>query len=120
MDSLQRLKDVLSEVECKQQAITGGLSDPSKVEKALQQTKVILTFTLKQGSCLFCHCHPLLSVPFLRGRLFSEVMKILLSGKSAMEQYLEAASACLCHAVPLLQVLPVALPQCGVGWMPLW
>lgn len=35
---------MLSEVECKQQAIASGLSDPSKVEKALQQTKVILTF----------------------------------------------------------------------------
>uniref|UniRef100_A0A8B9TBQ8 Utrophin n=1 Tax=Anas platyrhynchos TaxID=8839 RepID=A0A8B9TBQ8_ANAPL len=41
VDSLQRLKDVLSEVECKQQAIAGGLSDPSKVEKALQQTKAV-------------------------------------------------------------------------------
>ncbi|XP_040409214.1 utrophin isoform X6 [Cygnus olor] len=41
VDSLQRLKDVLSEVECKQQAIAGGLSDPSKVEKALQQTKTV-------------------------------------------------------------------------------
>lgn len=44
LGSLQRLKDVLSEVECKQQAIASGLSDPSKVEKALQQTKVILIF----------------------------------------------------------------------------
>lgn len=111
---------MLSEVECKQQAIAGGLSDPSKVEKALQQTKVILTFTLKQGSCLFCHRPPLLSIPFQQGRVFSEVMKVLLSGKSVTEQCLEAASAGLCHAVPLLQVLPVALPQCGVGWMPLW
>ncbi|KAM9195436.1 utrophin [Mergus octosetaceus] len=41
VDSLQRLKDVLREVECKQQAIAGGLSDPSKVEKALQQTKTV-------------------------------------------------------------------------------
>ncbi|XP_035177757.1 utrophin isoform X2 [Oxyura jamaicensis] len=41
VDSLQRLKDVLSEVECKQQAIASGLSDPSKVEKALQQTKTV-------------------------------------------------------------------------------
>lgn len=118
MDSLQRLKDVLSEVECKQQAIAGGLSDPSKVEKALQQTKVILPFTLKQGSCLFCHCHPLLSIPFQRGRVFSEVMKMLLSGKCVMEQCLEAASGGLCLALPFLQVLPVACPH--VGWMPSW
>ncbi|XP_072186986.1 utrophin isoform X1 [Excalfactoria chinensis] len=41
LGSLQRLKDVLSEVECKQQAIASGLSDPSKVEKALQQTKTV-------------------------------------------------------------------------------
>uniref|UniRef100_A0A8C9FIP8 Calponin-homology (CH) domain-containing protein n=1 Tax=Pavo cristatus TaxID=9049 RepID=A0A8C9FIP8_PAVCR len=41
LGSLQRLKDVLNEVECKQQAIASGLSDPSKVEKALQQTKTV-------------------------------------------------------------------------------
>lgn len=57
LGSLQRLKDVLSEVECKQQAIASGLSDPSKVEKALQQTKVILIFFFllcaekPQGGC---------------------------------------------------------------------
>ncbi|KAF1641079.1 Utrophin, partial [Eudyptes chrysocome] len=41
VDSLQQLKDMLSELECKQQSIASGLSDPSKVEKALQQAKTI-------------------------------------------------------------------------------
>ncbi|XP_055570491.1 utrophin isoform X4 [Falco cherrug] len=41
VDSLQRLKDMLGELERKQQAITGGLSEPSKVEKALQQAKTV-------------------------------------------------------------------------------
>ncbi|XP_068794941.1 utrophin isoform X5 [Struthio camelus] len=41
LDSLKRLKDMLSEVECKQQSIMSGVNDPSKVEKALQQTKTI-------------------------------------------------------------------------------
>ncbi|NWU96524.1 UTRO protein, partial [Upupa epops] len=41
VDSLQQLKDVLKELECKQQSITSGLSDPSKVEKALGQAKTI-------------------------------------------------------------------------------
>uniref|UniRef100_A0A8C0BZ14 Utrophin n=1 Tax=Buteo japonicus TaxID=224669 RepID=A0A8C0BZ14_9AVES len=41
VDSLQRLKDTLSELECKQQSIAGGLSEPSKVEKALQQAKAV-------------------------------------------------------------------------------
>ncbi|XP_061327414.1 utrophin isoform X1 [Pezoporus flaviventris] len=40
VDSLQRLKDTLRELECQQQSITSGLSEPSKVEKALQQAKV--------------------------------------------------------------------------------
>lgn len=44
VDSLQQLKDMLSELECKQQSIASGLSDPSKVEKALQQAKVTLNF----------------------------------------------------------------------------
>ncbi|KAM6083392.1 utrophin [Chlamydotis macqueenii] len=39
VDSLQRLKNVLSELECQQQSIASGLSEPSKVEKALQQAK---------------------------------------------------------------------------------
>ncbi|KFO07584.1 Utrophin, partial [Balearica regulorum gibbericeps] len=41
VDSLQRLKDTLSELQCKQQSIASGLSDPSKVEKALQQAKAV-------------------------------------------------------------------------------
>ncbi|NXL56302.1 UTRO protein, partial [Chordeiles acutipennis] len=40
-ESLQRLKEVLSELEHKQQPMAGGLSDPSKVEKALQQAKTL-------------------------------------------------------------------------------
>nr|XP_009930413.1 PREDICTED: utrophin [Opisthocomus hoazin] len=39
--SLQRLKDALSELECRQQSLASGLSDPSKVEQALQQAKVV-------------------------------------------------------------------------------
>ncbi|NXE75481.1 UTRO protein, partial [Cochlearius cochlearius] len=41
VDSLQRLKDTLRELECRQQSIASGLSDPSKVEKALQQAKTV-------------------------------------------------------------------------------
>ncbi|NWX97649.1 UTRO protein, partial [Nothoprocta ornata] len=41
LDSLKRLKDMLSELECKQQSIMSGVNDPSKVEKALQQTKAV-------------------------------------------------------------------------------
>ncbi|NXT35817.1 UTRO protein, partial [Pelecanoides urinatrix] len=41
VDSLQRLRGTLSELECKQQSIASGLSDPSEVEKALQQAKVV-------------------------------------------------------------------------------
>ncbi|NXU26361.1 UTRO protein, partial [Thalassarche chlororhynchos] len=41
VDSLQQLKDTLSELECKQQSIASGLGDPSEVEKALQQAKVV-------------------------------------------------------------------------------
>ncbi|XP_065691443.2 utrophin isoform X1 [Patagioenas fasciata] len=41
LDSLQQLKEMLSELECKQQSITSGLSDPSKIEKALQQAKTV-------------------------------------------------------------------------------
>ncbi|XP_033917143.1 utrophin isoform X1 [Melopsittacus undulatus] len=41
VDSLQQLKDMLRELECQQQSITSGLSEPSKVEKALQQAKVV-------------------------------------------------------------------------------
>ncbi|XP_059689241.1 utrophin [Gavia stellata] len=41
VDSLQRLKDTLSELEGKQQSIASGLSDPSKVEKALKQAKTV-------------------------------------------------------------------------------
>ncbi|XP_027487780.1 utrophin isoform X4 [Corapipo altera] len=41
VESLQQLKDTLSELEGKQQSITGELSEPSKVEKALQQAKAL-------------------------------------------------------------------------------
>ncbi|XP_071405486.1 utrophin isoform X5 [Pithys albifrons albifrons] len=41
VESLQRLKDTLSELEAKQQSIASGLSEPSKVEKALQQAKTV-------------------------------------------------------------------------------
>ncbi|NXE56554.1 UTRO protein, partial [Casuarius casuarius] len=41
LDSLKRLKDTLSELECKQQSIMSGVNDPSKVEKALQQAKTV-------------------------------------------------------------------------------
>ncbi|XP_017669206.1 PREDICTED: utrophin isoform X2 [Lepidothrix coronata] len=41
VESLQRLKDTLSELEGKQQSIAGELSEPSKVEKALQQAKAL-------------------------------------------------------------------------------
>ncbi|NXH14738.1 UTRO protein, partial [Bucco capensis] len=41
VDTLQQLKDTLSELECKQQSIASGLSEPSKVEKALQQAKTL-------------------------------------------------------------------------------
>uniref|UniRef100_A0A8B9PFS1 Utrophin n=1 Tax=Apteryx owenii TaxID=8824 RepID=A0A8B9PFS1_APTOW len=41
LDSLKRLKDMLSELERKQQSIMSGVNDPSKVEKALQQTKAV-------------------------------------------------------------------------------
>lgn len=47
VECLQQLKDVLSELEGKQHTIVSGLSEPSKVENALQQTKVTLTFALK-------------------------------------------------------------------------
>ncbi|NXM30563.1 UTRO protein, partial [Oxyruncus cristatus] len=41
VESLQRLKDTLSELEGKQQSIASELSEPSKVEKALQQAKAL-------------------------------------------------------------------------------
>ncbi|NXB71148.1 UTRO protein, partial [Donacobius atricapilla] len=41
VQSLQQLKDVLSELEGKQHSISSGLSEPSKVEKALQQAKTV-------------------------------------------------------------------------------
>ncbi|XP_030302441.1 utrophin [Calypte anna] len=41
MGALQQLKETLRELECRQQPITSGLSDPSKVEKALQKAKTI-------------------------------------------------------------------------------
>lgn len=53
VDSLQRLKDTLSELECKQQSIAGGLSEPSKVEKALQQAKVTLNLRAAARKLLF-------------------------------------------------------------------
>ncbi|NWS95132.1 UTRO protein, partial [Mionectes macconnelli] len=41
VESLQRLKDTLSDLEGKQQSIASELSEPSKVEKALQQAKAL-------------------------------------------------------------------------------
>ncbi|NWT26977.1 UTRO protein, partial [Cardinalis cardinalis] len=41
VESLQQLKDALSELEGKQHCIASGLSEPSKVESALQQAKTI-------------------------------------------------------------------------------
>ncbi|NXD76636.1 UTRO protein, partial [Halcyon senegalensis] len=41
VDSLQLLKDMLSELDCKQQSISSGLTELSKVEKALQQAKTV-------------------------------------------------------------------------------
>ncbi|XP_009978227.1 PREDICTED: utrophin-like, partial [Tauraco erythrolophus] len=41
VDALQQLKDALGELEREQQSIASGLSDPSKVEKALQQAKTV-------------------------------------------------------------------------------
>uniref|UniRef100_A0A663MQL5 Utrophin n=1 Tax=Athene cunicularia TaxID=194338 RepID=A0A663MQL5_ATHCN len=41
VNSLQQLKDTLSKLECKQQSVVTGLSEPSKVEKALQQAKTV-------------------------------------------------------------------------------
>lgn len=97
VDSLQQLKDTLSELECKQQSITSGLSEPSKVEKALQQAKVTLTFALKQGSCLFSCCH----FPFFC-LVFSGVTNMLLGGKSIREWCMKAASGnCLLKAESL-------------------
>lgn len=40
LESLQQLKDMLGELEGKQLSIASGLSEPSKVESALQQAKV--------------------------------------------------------------------------------
>lgn len=50
VESLQQLKDVLGELEGKQHSMTSGLSEPSKVESALQQAKVTLPLSLKQGN----------------------------------------------------------------------
>ncbi|XP_027543095.1 utrophin isoform X2 [Neopelma chrysocephalum] len=41
VESLQQLKDALSELEGKQESIASELSEPSKVEKALQQAKAL-------------------------------------------------------------------------------
>ncbi|NWZ61735.1 UTRO protein, partial [Acrocephalus arundinaceus] len=41
LESLQHLKDALSELEGKQHSIASGLSEPSKVENALQQAKTV-------------------------------------------------------------------------------
>lgn len=49
VESLQQLKDALSELEGKQLSIASGLSEPSKVENALQQAKVTLTIALSKG-----------------------------------------------------------------------
>ncbi|NXE94786.1 UTRO protein, partial [Menura novaehollandiae] len=40
-ESLRQLKDTLSKLEGEQHSITSGLSEPSKVEKALQQAKTV-------------------------------------------------------------------------------
>lgn len=81
VDSLRRLKDTLSELERKQPSIASGLSDPSKVEKALQQAKVTLPFALKRGSCLFSCCHPPFSC-----LVFGGVPKTLLRGESIRDR----------------------------------
>ncbi|NXX46419.1 UTRO protein, partial [Tricholaema leucomelas] len=39
VDSLQQLKEILGELECKHQSVLSELSEPSKVEMALQQAK---------------------------------------------------------------------------------
>ncbi|KAH1173870.1 hypothetical protein KIL84_017709 [Mauremys mutica] len=41
LDTLKRLKDTLNELESKVQSIMSAVSDPSKVERALQQTKTV-------------------------------------------------------------------------------
>ncbi|NXU37093.1 UTRO protein, partial [Drymodes brunneopygia] len=41
VESLRQLKDALSELEGKQHSIASGLSEPSKVENALQQAKTV-------------------------------------------------------------------------------
>ncbi|XP_006024299.1 utrophin isoform X2 [Alligator sinensis] len=41
LDALKRLKDVLNESEYKTQSIMNSMNDPSKVERALQQTKTL-------------------------------------------------------------------------------
>ncbi|XP_066035003.1 utrophin isoform X2 [Chamaea fasciata] len=41
VESLQQLKDVLGELEGKQHSMLSGLSEPSKVESALQQAKTV-------------------------------------------------------------------------------
>ncbi|XP_053828296.1 utrophin [Vidua macroura] len=41
VESLQQLKDVLSELEGKEHSIASGLSEPSKVENALQRAKTV-------------------------------------------------------------------------------
>lgn len=61
VESLQQLKDALSKLESEQHSIASGLSEPSRVEKALQQAKVTLTFVLKEGRKLLHCCHPLFS-----------------------------------------------------------
>ncbi|NXG40626.1 UTRO protein, partial [Psilopogon haemacephalus] len=41
VDSLKQLKEMLSELDCKHQSIASELSEPSKVEMALQQAKTV-------------------------------------------------------------------------------
>uniref|UniRef100_A0A8C4WH01 Utrophin n=1 Tax=Gopherus evgoodei TaxID=1825980 RepID=A0A8C4WH01_9SAUR len=41
LDTLKRVKDTLNELESKVQSIMSAVSDPSKVERALQQTKTV-------------------------------------------------------------------------------
>ncbi|XP_074846537.1 utrophin isoform X2 [Carettochelys insculpta] len=41
LDTLKRLKDILNELESKVQSTMSAINDPSKVERALQQTKTV-------------------------------------------------------------------------------
>ena len=64
--SLQRLKDALSELECRQQSLASGLSDPSKVEQALQQAKVTLHLHTEARKLLIQLLFPSSALPCVR------------------------------------------------------